>query len=105
MPVYQVAKLLLNRFVGNRMTFVTSWMSRSSLALTGRNWSLFCLWLLADQHREELTIFTSKMGADAAHFSALTYQELFARMVPFVGQANAEYIAYLRERYMSDSVV
>jgi hypothetical protein len=80
-----------------------------ALALSGHSWSLCCLWFevpgqLADQHRKELTIFTTKMGADAVHFSALTYQELFAGLVPFVGQDNSEYIKYLRERYMSDSV-
>lgn len=39
---------------------------------------------LADQHRQELTVFTTNadIGADATYFSALTYQELFARMVP-----------------------
>ena len=79
-----------------------------ALARCGHHWSLCCLWFemrgsLADQHRQELTLFTAKahIGTDAAHFSALTYQELFARMVPFVGQDDSEYIAYLRDRYMS----
>lgn len=83
-----------------------------ALALSGRSWSLCCLWfevpgLLADRHRKELTILTTKLqtGADVARFSALTYQELFARMVPFVGQDNWEYMAYLRERYLNDSAV
>jgi hypothetical protein len=78
----------------------------------GHQWSLSCLWFevpgsLADQHRQELTVFTATahIGTDAAHFSALTYQELFARMVPFVGQDDSEYIAYLQERYMSDALV
>jgi hypothetical protein len=80
-----------------------------ALALSGRSWSLCYLWfevpgLLADQHREELTIFTTKMGMDAAHFSALTYQELFTRTLPFMGQENSEYTEYLRERYVNDSV-
>ena len=39
------------------------------------------------------------IGADATYFSALTYQELFARMVPF-GKDDSEYITYLRERYV-----
>ena|SRR5437879_1670820 len=83
-----------------------------ALALSGHHWSLCCLWFevpgsLADQHRQELTVFTAAahIGTDAAHFSALTYQELFARMVPFVGQDDSEYIAYLRERYVTDAVV
>lgn len=78
----------------------------------GHRWSLCCLWFevpgsLANQHRQELTVFTATahIGTEAAHFSALTYQELFARMVPFVGQDDSEYIAYLQERYVSDAVV
>jgi hypothetical protein len=70
------------------------------LALSGHKWLLCCLWfevpgLLADQHRRELKTFTTKMGADAVHFSALTYQELFTRMLPFMGQENSEYIGYV----------
>lgn len=83
------------------------------LALARRfdhQWSLCCLWFelpgsLADQHRRELTAFTAHLGADAANFLALTYQELFARMVPFVEQDHSEYIAYLRDRYVSDAGV
>lgn len=73
----------------------------------GFRWSLSCLWFklpgsIADRHRKELADFTAQIGADAAHFSTLTYQELFARMVPFVGQDDSEYIAYLRDRYVGD---
>jgi hypothetical protein len=59
---------------------------------------------VADRHRQELTDFAARIGTDAGHFSAFTYQELFARMLPFVGQDDSEYIAYLRDRYMSDAV-
>lgn len=81
-----------------------------ALARSGQRWSLCCLWFevpgsLADQHRQELADFAAHIGTDAAHFSALTYQELFARMVPFVGQEDSEYIGYLRDRYMSDMAV
>jgi hypothetical protein len=46
---------------------------------------LCCLWFevprwLADRHQQELTDFAAEIGTDAAYFSALTYQELFARM-------------------------
>ena len=73
----------------------------------GDRWSLSCLWFevpvsIADRHRQELADFAAQIGADAAHFSALTYQELFARMAPFVGQDDSEYIAYLRDRYVGD---
>jgi hypothetical protein len=69
----------------------------------GDQWSLCCLWFevpgsVADRHRQELTDFAAQIGTDAAHFSALTYQELFARMVPFVRQDDSEYVAYLRDR-------
>jgi hypothetical protein len=72
-------------------------------------WTLCCLWFevpgsLADQHRRELTDFTTQIGADTK-FLALTYQELFAHMSPFVGQDDSEYMAYLRGRYISDAVV
>jgi hypothetical protein len=76
----------------------------------GQHWSLCCLWFevpgsLAARHRQELMDFMAHIGTDAANFLALTYQELFARMVPFVGQDDSEYIAYLRDRYVSDEVV
>ena len=74
----------------------------------GDRWSLCCLWFevpgsLADQHRQELTDFAAQIGADATHFSALKYQELFARMAPLVRQDDTSYIAYLRERYVGGS--
>lgn len=75
----------------------------------GRHWSLCCLWFevpgsLADQHRQELRNFTAQIGKDGPNFLALTYQELFASMLPFVGQADAGYIEYLRDRYLSEAV-
>jgi hypothetical protein len=81
-----------------------------ALGLSGQHWSPCCLWFevpgaLADQHRQELTDFAARIGTDAARFSALTYQELFARMVSFVGQDDSEYITYLRDRYISNAVV
>jgi len=44
-----------------------------------------------------------KIGNDAVHFSALTYQELFTRMVSVVGAEHAGDMAYLRDRYINDS--
>jgi hypothetical protein len=76
-----------------------------ALAVSGHQWALCCLWFevpgaVADQHRKELQDFTSQLGPEAAHFSALTYQELFDRMTRFVGDEHAEYMAYLRDRYL-----
>jgi hypothetical protein len=81
-----------------------------ALAHSGRHWSLCCLWFEvpgapADRHRQELAEFAAQIGTDATHFSALTYQELFTRIERFVEQDDSEYIAYLRDRYMSDVVV
>jgi len=81
-----------------------------ALALSGRHWLLCCLWFevsgsVEERHRQDLTDFAAQIGADEARFSALTYQELFARMMPFVGQDDADYMAYLRDRYMSGAVV
>jgi hypothetical protein len=71
-------------------------------------WRLCCLWFevpgsVADRHRQELADFAVQIGTDAAHFSALTYQEFFAHMVPFVGRDDWKYVAYLRDRYLSDA--
>jgi hypothetical protein len=76
-----------------------------ALALNAQRWSLCCVWFevpgaIAARHRDELNDFVLQIGGDAAHFSALTYQELFARMAPFLGQEHAEYGAYLRDRYL-----
>jgi hypothetical protein len=77
-----------------------------ALAVSGYPWALCCVWFeipgtVADQHRKELKDFTSQLGPEAAHFSALTYQELFDRMIRFVGDEHDEYMAYLRDRYLS----
>ena len=77
-----------------------------ALALSGHRWALCCLWFeipgtVADQHRKELKDFTTQLGPEAAHFSALTYQELFDRMTHRVGDGDGEYMAYLRDRYLS----
>ena len=75
----------------------------------GDRWMLCCLWSevpgsLADRHRQELADFAARIGADAGDVSALTYQELIVRMVPFVEHEDSEYIGYLRERYIGDAV-
>jgi hypothetical protein len=77
-----------------------------ALALTEEPWSVCCLWFeipgaVADRHRSELDDFASQIGSDAAKFSAVTYQELFARMAQFAGEEHTEYITYLRDRYFS----
>jgi hypothetical protein len=79
-----------------------------ALARTGHRWTLCCLWYavpgpIADRHRVELQRFTAALGSDAQHFTTLTYQELFARMEPLVRAEHAEYIAYLRDRYISNA--
>jgi hypothetical protein len=81
-----------------------------ALALTGQPWFLCCLWFeapgpIAERHRNELNDFALLIGSDAAHFSALTYQELFAQMVPFVEKQHSEYICYLRDRYIIEAAV
>jgi hypothetical protein len=77
-----------------------------ALARTGSRWTLCCLWYevpgpIADQHRAELQRFSDALGSDARHFTALTYQQLFARMEPLVGSEHAEYFGYLRDRYIA----
>lgn len=77
-----------------------------ALGRTGSRWTLCCLWYdvpgpAADAHRADLRTFAAQIGADAAHFMALTYQELFSRMERLVGDEHAEYMSYLRDRYIS----
>jgi hypothetical protein len=77
-----------------------------ALARTGKRWKLCCLWYevpgsIADAHRNDLRTFAAQIGNDAAHFTALTYQELFARMEQAVGAEHADYMAYLRDRYIT----
>lgn len=77
-----------------------------ALARTGKRWTLCCLWYevpgpVAVAHRHDLTTFAATIGDDAQHFTALTYQELFARMEQAVGPELADYMAYLRDRYIT----
>jgi hypothetical protein len=79
-----------------------------ALGRTGQRWTLCCLWYevpgpTTTAHRAELQRFVAQIGSDAAHFTALTYQELFARMEPVVGAEHAAYMAYLRDRYLSEA--
>ena len=77
-----------------------------ALGRTGSRWTLCCLWYevpgsAADAHRTDLRSFAAQIGADASHFIALTYQELFSRMERLAGEEHAEYMAYRRDRYIS----
>jgi hypothetical protein len=79
-----------------------------ALARTGDRWTLCCLWYdvpgpSAAAHRSDLRRFSAQIGSDAAHFKALTYQELFARMESVVGAEHAEYMTYLRDRYLFEA--
>jgi hypothetical protein len=76
-----------------------------ALARTGTRWTLCCLWYevpgpAADAHRADLEKFVTAIGADATHFVALTYQELFVRLTAAVDADHADYMTYLRERYI-----
>jgi hypothetical protein len=76
-----------------------------ALARTGNRWTLCCLWYevagpVADAHRADLRAFATQIGGDAAHFMAVTYQELFARMTRAVGGEHGPYMAYLSDRYI-----
>jgi len=76
-----------------------------ALGRTGKRWTLCFLWYevpgpAADAHRAELEAFITQIGPDVAHFTALTYQELFSRMEPLAGEEHADYMAYLRDRYI-----
>jgi restriction endonuclease-like protein len=77
-----------------------------ALARTGKRWTLCCLWYevagaVADAHRADLRTFAAQIGDDATHFTALTYQELFARMTQAAGAEHADYMNYLRDRYIA----
>jgi hypothetical protein len=76
-----------------------------ALGRTGNRWTLCCLWYevpgpAADAHRADLRTFATQIGSDAAHFAAMTYQELFSRMDRLVGAEHEGYMAYLRDRYI-----
>ena len=77
-----------------------------ALARTGKSWRLCYLWFevpgaVADAHRAELEKFVVEIGSDIDHFVALTHQQLFARMEAVVDADHAEYLTYLRNRYLS----
>ena len=81
-----------------------------ALARTGGGWTLCCLWYevsgpAADAHRSDLRTVTAQIGDDAAHFHALTYQELFTRMERVIGAEHAAYMDYLRDRYLNRDAV
>lgn len=68
-----------------------------------KDWHLQLLWFrepgaCAREMDEEIARFTKLLGADAARFSSMTYQELWARMAPALG-AHADYAGYLSKRY------
>jgi hypothetical protein len=78
-----------------------------ALARTANPWSLCCVWFdvpgpAASQHHAELAAFAARLDDDAVRFSALTYQRLFARLVPQLGETDADYAAYFRHRYIGD---
>ena len=78
-----------------------------ALARTGSRWTLCCLWYevpgpAADAHRADLRRFADEIGSDAGHFMALTYQEFYARMEQEVGAEHADYMEYLRDRYLQE---
>lgn len=52
------------------------------------------------EHRDEIDAFMEIAKADGAHFSALSYQELIARLAEVYPQEHAEYVKYLTERYL-----
>jgi len=76
------------------------------LAHSGQHWALCCLWFdvhgssTAEAHRSDLADFQALLGNDSVRFSSMTYQEVYARMVPLVGADDADYMAYLHDRYI-----
>lgn len=74
------------------------------LGRTGSHWRLCCLWYRVDgsigeRHREELEQFLQKIGADAARFTSLTYQELFGRIKATIGREHDAWVSYMEKRY------
>jgi hypothetical protein len=53
----------------------------------------------ANQHRSEVSAFIERLGNDRNHFRALTYRELFFKMLPHVPADATDYVTYVRERY------
>jgi len=78
------------------------------LAHSGTQWLLCCLWFdvhessTAAAHRSELSDFRARLGDDAARFSSMTYQELYARLVRLIATGDADYVAYLHDRYIAN---
>ena len=77
-----------------------------ALARTEKPWTLCCLWYdvpgpVADAYRRDQTRFAAQIGGDASHFNAHTYQEIFTQMERMVGAEDADYITYLRDRYLN----
>ena len=77
-----------------------------ALGRTGSRWTLCYLWYdvpgaMSDQHKADLQTFASQIGSDVSHFRTLTYQQLFARLAPLAIAEHAEYMEYLRDRYIA----
>jgi len=77
-----------------------------ALGRTGRRWTICYLWYdvpgpVSDQHKGDLQSFASQIGSDVSHFRTLTYQELFARLEPLATVEHADYVEYLRDRYIA----
>jgi hypothetical protein len=75
-----------------------------ALARRRRRWWLYCLWFdttdsTSDHHRHELHTFSTAVGADAQHFVAMTYGELFDAMGPLITPSDLPYWQYLQRRY------
>jgi len=80
------------------------------LAATGANWNLIYLWYdpggrEAEAHAGEVATFVAALAQDARHFSAVTYQDLFARLEPLLSLDDEGYRTYLAERYFSNQAV
>lgn len=52
----------------------------------------------ARAHRREIEQFAARVGGELA-FRSLSYQELFERLLRYCGDADADYLAYLKTRY------
>lgn len=74
------------------------------LASQAKPWHLALIWFkesckVADQMESEIARFKTLLGPDAAKFSAMTYQDLWAALRPSLGDERADYEKYLAERY------
>jgi hypothetical protein len=79
------------------------------LAQTGSNWHLLLLWYVPAELRqamsEEANRFRTLLGADAARFSTMSYQDVWSRLYPTLSVAHREYAEYIHERYFLARVV